>query len=160
MPSRDTVSWNCLLDGYARTGNVVAARALFEQMDYRNVVSWTTLMALYVRLKDYTGCLGLFDIMMQGRDIQPNEAILMSVLTACAHLGRLDRGKWIHSYIRYSGKVKPDMLLSTALLTMYAKCGEMELAKEVFAEMPEKSVRLVELYDHGLWNSRAWRGST
>ncbi|WMV43430.1 hypothetical protein MTR67_036815 [Solanum verrucosum] len=140
MPSRDTVSWNCLLDGYSRTGNVVAAGALFEQMDYRNVVSWTTLMALYVRLKDYTGCLGLFDIMMQGRDIQPNEAILMSVLTACAHLGRLDRGKWIHSYIRYSGKVKPDMLLSTALLTMYAKCGEMELAKEVFAEMPEKSV--------------------
>ncbi|KAM3397053.1 pentatricopeptide repeat-containing protein like [Capsicum galapagoense] len=140
MPSRDIVSWNCLLDGYARTGNVVAARALFEQMDYRNVVSWTTLMALYVRLKDYTGCLALFDIMMQDRDIQPNEAILMSVLTACGHLGRLDRGKWIHSYIRYNGSIKPDVLLSTSLLTMYAKCCEMDLAKEVFAEMPEKSV--------------------
>ncbi|XP_060207536.1 pentatricopeptide repeat-containing protein At3g29230-like [Lycium barbarum] len=140
MPSRDIVSWNCLLDGYAKIGNVVAARALFEQMDYRNVVSWNILMALYVRLKDYTGCLGLFDIMMQGRDIQPNEAILMSVLTACAHLGKLDRGKWIHSYIRYSGRIKPDMLLSTSLLTMYAKCGEMDLAKEVFAGMLEKSV--------------------
>ncbi|CAN4078138.1 unnamed protein product [Withania somnifera] len=140
MPLRDTVSWNCLLDGYARIGNVVAARALFEQMDYQDVVSWTTLMALYVRLKDYKGCLGLFDIMMQGRDIQPNEAILMSVLTACGHLGRLDRGKWIHSYIRYSGRIKPDVLLSTALLTMYAKCGEMDLAKDVFSGMPEKSV--------------------
>ncbi|XP_055821132.1 pentatricopeptide repeat-containing protein At3g29230-like [Solanum dulcamara] len=140
MPSRDTVSWNCLLDGYARTGNVVAARAFFEQMDYRNVVSWTTLMALYVRLKYYTECLGLFDLMMQGRDVQPNEAILMSVLTACGHLGRLDRGKWIHSYIRYSGSINSDMLLSTALLTMYAKCSEIDLAKEVFAGMPEKSV--------------------
>ncbi|PHT30508.1 hypothetical protein CQW23_29895 [Capsicum baccatum] len=95
--SRDIVSWNCLLDGYAKIGNIVAAHALFEQIDYQNVVSWTTLMALYVQLNDYMGCLGLFDIMMQSRDIQPNEEILMNVLTACGHLGRLDQGKWIHS---------------------------------------------------------------
>ncbi|XP_016455915.1 pentatricopeptide repeat-containing protein At2g20540-like [Nicotiana tabacum] len=140
MPLRDIVTWNCLLDGYAKVGNVVAARSLFEQMDYQDVVSWTTLMAVYVRQKDYGECLRLFDRLMQGRDIQPNEAILMSVLTACAHFGKLDLGKWIHSYISYSGRIKPDMLLSTALLTMYAKCGEMDLAKEVFIQMPEKSV--------------------
>ncbi|KAJ7003532.1 hypothetical protein NC653_008684 [Populus alba x Populus x berolinensis] len=36
--------------------------------------------------------------------------------------------------------IKPDMLLSTALLTMYTKCGAMDLAREVFDKMPEKSV--------------------
>ncbi|KAF3640350.1 hypothetical protein FXO38_01808 [Capsicum annuum] len=64
----------------------------------------------------------------------------MSVLTACRHLGRLDRGKWIHSYIRYSERIKPDVLLSISLLKIYAKYGEMDLAKEVFVGMAEKSV--------------------
>nr|GMD77950.1 pentatricopeptide repeat-containing protein At3g29230-like [Ipomoea batatas] len=140
MPSRDIVSWNCLIDGYSQIGDVIAARALFDQMDYRNVVSWNSMMALYVRTKDCNECLRLFDRMMQEGDVKPNEATLMSVLTACAHLGRLDRGEWVHSYIKHTERIKPDVLLSTAVLTMYAKCGAVDLAKRVFDEMPEKSV--------------------
>ena len=49
----------------------------------------------------------------------------MSVLTACANLGSLDRGKWVHSCLKNNG-IEPNVLLSTALLTMYAKCGAME----------------------------------
>ncbi|CAK9173355.1 unnamed protein product [Ilex paraguariensis] len=140
MPVRDVVSWNSLIDGYARIRNIAAAREFFDLMDCRNVVSWNTMLALYVRSKDYCECLRLFDRMMEAADAKPNEATLMSVLTACAHLVRLDLGKWVHSYIKNNRELEPDVLLSTALLTMYAKCGTMDLAEDVFDKMTDKSV--------------------
>ncbi|CAO2837942.1 unnamed protein product [Amaranthus hypochondriacus] len=139
MPQRDVVSWNCLLDGCARVGDVLAARECFNRMPNPNVVSWNTMLALYVRCKKYDECVALFDILIQ-REVQPNEATLVSVLTACGYLCRLDRGKWVHHYIESNKRIKPDVLLSTTLLTMYAKCGDMDTAKFVFDGMSEKSV--------------------
>ncbi|XP_022737169.1 pentatricopeptide repeat-containing protein At2g45350, chloroplastic-like [Durio zibethinus] len=140
MPFRDVVSWNCMIDGYARIENVSEARKLFDRMPARNVVSWNTMLALYVRSKKYvTQALILFDRMMERGEVRPNSASLVSILTACAKLGRLDKGLWVHSFIE-NNKIKCDTLLSTALLTMYAKCGAMDLARDVFNNMPDKNV--------------------
>ncbi|KAJ7952636.1 Pentatricopeptide repeat-containing protein [Quillaja saponaria] len=139
MARRDVVSWTCMIDGHARIGDVLGARELFDRMPSRNVVSWNTILALYVRCKDYSECLGLFDRMVETGDAMPNEATLVSVLTACAKLGRLDKGNWVHSYIKRKG-IEPDMLLSTTLLSMYAKCSAMPLARDVFDKMPVRSV--------------------
>lgn len=138
MPFRDIVSWNSMIDGYAQIRNMKVASELFNRMPYRNVVSWNIILALNVRIRDYEECLRMFDRMMG--EIFPNEATLVSVLTACAHLGRLDIGEWVHSYIKNNRAIEPDVLLSTALLTMYAKCGAMDLARDVFDKMPKRSV--------------------
>ncbi|XP_074303763.1 pentatricopeptide repeat-containing protein At4g18840-like [Silene latifolia] len=140
MPHRDIVSWNSLLDGCAKIGDKLAARECFNRMPKRNVVSWNIMLALYVRCKDYDECLRLFDRMIEDEDIQPNEATLVSVLTACGYLGMLDKGKWVHSYIVSKKRMKPDVLLYTALLTMYTKCGDMDTARSTFDIMPKKSV--------------------
>ncbi|KAL6008288.1 hypothetical protein ACLOJK_033794 [Asimina triloba] len=140
MPVKDVVSWNVLIDGYARIGEVSLASDLFNQMPKRNVVSWNAMLALYSRSKTYRECLRLFDMMMADGETQPNEATLVSVLTACANMGMLDRGKWVHSYIKENKRIEHDVLLLTSLLTMYAKCGDMSSASEIFENMPEKSV--------------------
>ncbi|XP_008788756.3 pentatricopeptide repeat-containing protein At2g44880-like [Phoenix dactylifera] len=141
MPERDVVSWNSMIDGYARTGEVGAAREYFDAVPYKNLVSWNIMLALYTRMKDYQECLKLFDDMLAVEDVKPNEATFVSVLTACANLGRLERGQWVHSLIKdHHIKIKLDVLLSTALVTMYAKCGDTELAREVFDSMEERSV--------------------
>ncbi|GMY26665.1 pentatricopeptide repeat-containing protein At4g18840-like [Fagus crenata] len=135
MNERDLFSWNSMISGYVGIGdmeaakgligNVLVARYFFDQMPLRNVVSWNMMLALYVWSKDYNECLRLFDSMIEGGEAKPNEATLVNVLTACANLGSLDRGKWVHSCLKNNG-IKPDVLLSMALLTMYAKCGAME----------------------------------
>ncbi|KHN21040.1 Pentatricopeptide repeat-containing protein [Glycine soja] len=141
IPERDAVSWNCMIDGCARVGNVSLAVKFFDRMPaaVRNVVSWNSVLALHARVKNYGECLMLFGKMVEGREAVPNEATLVSVLTACANLGKLSMGMWVHSFIR-SNNIKPDVLLLTCLLTMYAKCGAMDLAKGVFDEMPVRSV--------------------
>ncbi|XP_010557495.1 PREDICTED: pentatricopeptide repeat-containing protein At3g29230-like [Tarenaya hassleriana] len=139
MHLRDTFSWNSMIDGYAKAGNVVLAREFFNRNPKRSVGSWNIVLALYVRVKDYVECLRLFEVMLDEGECKPNEASIVSVLTACANLRRLDTGKWIHSYIRSNG-IKPDLLLSTSLLTMYAKCGAVDMARDIFDTMQKRSI--------------------
>ncbi|XP_057420940.1 pentatricopeptide repeat-containing protein At3g29230-like [Lotus japonicus] len=139
MPDRDVVSWNCMIDGCVRVGNVPLALEFFNRMPARNVVSWNSMLALHVRAKSFWECLKMFDEMMESGEAVPNEATLVSVLTACAHLGKLSVGMWVHSFIK-SNNIKVDVLLSTCLLTMYVKCGAMDLARDVFDEMPVRNV--------------------
>ncbi|OWM83192.1 hypothetical protein CDL15_Pgr011874 [Punica granatum] len=139
MPFKNVVSWNCMIDGFARVGNVLMAREFFNQMPTPNLVSWNIMLALYVRSKDYAECLRLFDRMQRGEEgIKPNEATLVSVFTACSNMGDLDKGISVHTYIKNIG-IRPDVLLSTALLTMYIKCGALEPAEEVFDEMLDRN---------------------
>ncbi|XP_062233802.1 pentatricopeptide repeat-containing protein At4g02750-like isoform X1 [Phragmites australis] len=141
MPVRDVVSWNSMLDGYAQAGDVTMSRVVFDGMPRRNIVSWNVILALYAKVKDWHECLRLFDAMMAVAENTPNEKTFVSVLTACGNLGDLERGKWVHGLARERWeRLVPDVLLCTALLTMYAKCGVMETAREIFDSMSEKSV--------------------
>ncbi|KAF6175176.1 hypothetical protein GIB67_022857 [Kingdonia uniflora] len=91
MSVRDIVSWNFKIDGYARIGNIFAAREFFKRMSDRNLRSWNVMLALYVRSKYYGECLRLFDKMIGEGDVKPDEATLVSILIACGSLGVLDR---------------------------------------------------------------------
>ncbi|XP_030533490.1 pentatricopeptide repeat-containing protein At4g18840-like [Rhodamnia argentea] len=139
MPSRDTPSWNCMINGYARIGCFWVALELFNSMPSRNVTSWNTLLDHLVRHEHYGECLSLFDTMLQDRDIKPNKFTLLPVLTACGNLGDIDRGQLVHSYITRTD-FKADVALSTALLTMYAKCGAVDVARNLFDQMPDRNV--------------------
>lgn len=76
---------------------------------------------------------------MQLEEVEPDEIAMLAALSACAHLGALELGEWIHNYIDKHGlsKIVP---LNNALIDMYAKCGKIEKALEVFKNMEHKSV--------------------
>ncbi|KAF8409373.1 hypothetical protein HHK36_005448 [Tetracentron sinense] len=129
----DVVSWNSMLSAYARIGDIGMAKSLFDEMPERNAVSWSALIAGYVQCGLSKEALGVFSN-MQVELIKPNEVTLVSVLSACAHLGALEQGKWVHGYLKSNG-MELSVFLGTSLIEMYAKCGEVELALEVFNEM-------------------------
>ncbi|CAN1344276.1 Pentatricopeptide repeat-containing protein At5g66520 [Linum perenne] len=64
---------------------------------------------------------------MQAAGKKLDKVILTSALSACAQLGALDQGRWIHAHIKRSG-MQIDPILGCALMDMYAKCGDMEEA--------------------------------
>lgn len=76
---------------------------------------------------------------MQMTDVMPDLATMVSVLPACAYLAALKEGTWIHAYIIRRG-FEFDISVSNALIDMYAKCGELGFACQLFDSMSEKNV--------------------
>lgn len=61
------------------------------------------------------------------------------MLAACASLGALDQGIWIHDHVKRNS-ICVDAVLGTALVDMYAKCGRLDMAWKVFEDMKMKEV--------------------
>ncbi|KAL0542107.1 hypothetical protein IC582_022197 [Cucumis melo] len=141
--AKDVVVWTVMVDGYGKVGDIESARVLFDEMPERNVISWSAMMAAYSRVSDFREVLCLFRE-MQKKDIKPNDSVIVSVLTACAHLGAITQGLWMHSYAKRYG-LDANPILATALVDMYSKCGYIESALEVFEGISNK--------DAGAWNA-------
>ncbi|KAJ7965912.1 Pentatricopeptide repeat [Quillaja saponaria] len=139
MEEKNLVTWSTMISGYARIGKLQEARQLFEVMPKRNVVSWNAMIAGYGQNEKYAEAIKLFRQMQQESGLVPNDVTLVSVLSACAHLGALDLGMWIHRSIRRR-RQELDVFLGNALADMYGKCGCILDARRVFDNMREKDV--------------------
>lgn len=141
MSERNVVCWNSMLAGYMRRGNLDGARRTFYEMPERNVVSWSTMISGYAKNGKCKQALNLFD-QMRKAGVELDQVVLLAALTACAELGDLKMGMWIHSYIQdtFVGSNQRVLVsLNNALIHMYASCGMIDEAYEVFRWMPERS---------------------
>lgn len=132
MSQRDVFSWTSLVCGYAKHREMDRACEIFDLMPARNTVSWGVMISGFVGCGRYMEALNLFhDMLSDDHKLKPNEAALVCALSACAHLGALDQGKWIHVYIVKNG-ISESSNISTALIDMYAKCGMLDCASRIF----------------------------
>lgn len=136
--SKDVITWTAMVNGYAKAGEIGLARELFGLMPERNAVSWSTMITTFAQVGMFQDALEVFNE-MQVAGIRPNHAGIVGGLSACGFLGALDQGRWIHTYVKRSG-IELDRVLGTALIDMYAKCGCIDNALQVFEEMPQRDV--------------------
>eukprot|EP01018_Ginkgo_biloba_P031948 Gb_02723 [translate_table: standard] len=129
---------NKLVSIYAKCGNVVDARRVLDQMPKQNAVSWTIIIAAYARHGQGEEALSMF-YQMQQIGIQPSPFTFASVLPACANLSALDQGKEIHEVIIRCG-FQSNVFVGNALVDMYAKCGSLDDARNMFDKMAERDV--------------------
>ncbi|XP_058079879.1 pentatricopeptide repeat-containing protein At3g62890-like [Magnolia sinica] len=156
MPHRDIVSYTALVSAYASCGLVDAARQAFDEMPERNAVSWGAVIAAYSQSGQHVEALALFRDMQRVAGVDPTEATLVSVLSSAAHVSALKEGDWVHRYI-WRNRIPLTASLGTALLTMYAKCGSIVDAMNVFDEMPQRdapawTAMILALATHGQCN--------
>ncbi|KAL1188766.1 Pentatricopeptide repeat-containing protein [Cardamine amara subsp. amara] len=138
MPDRSSGSWSTLLKGYVNSGKLNRAKQLFESMPEKNVVSWTTLINGFSQNGYYESAISTyFELLEKG--MKPNEYTVAAVLSACSKSGALGSGIRIHGYILDNG-IKLDRAIGTALIDMYAKCGEVDCAANVFSNMNHKDI--------------------
>eukprot|EP01018_Ginkgo_biloba_P014303 Gb_06899 [translate_table: standard] len=129
---------NSLVAMYAKCGSVNIALELFHKVSKKNVVSWNAMITGYAQNGHANEALELFH-QMQLADVKPNSVTMVSALSACAHLGDLQQGKQMHTYI-IRGGFESNVFLRTALIDMYAKCGNIKFARELFDTMRERNV--------------------
>ncbi|KAK1394232.1 Chlororespiratory reduction 2 [Heracleum sosnowskyi] len=129
-----------LVDMYARLGCVDDACFVFNEMTERSVVSWSAMIACYVKNGMSLEALELFrEMMVQSDDLLPNSVTMVSVLQACTALAALEQGKLIHAYVLRKG-LDTVLPVTSALVTMYARCGELELGRRIFDQMDRRDV--------------------
>ncbi|KAJ0987747.1 hypothetical protein J5N97_006103 [Dioscorea zingiberensis] len=139
MVEKNFVSWSAMIAGYARSGDLVVARELFDRMPERNVVCWNAMIAGYSQNEKFSEAIELFRQMLQSGSVVPNDVSLVSVLSACSHLGALDMGRWVDGFIKRRA-MELSLFLGNALSDLYAKCGCIADARQVFDRMRERDV--------------------
>ncbi|RYR69280.1 hypothetical protein Ahy_A03g015840 [Arachis hypogaea] len=160
MPEWSVVSMNALISGYALKNIKEAINLLSEMLalglkpseitfaslidackgsqfsNLKSIVRWTAL--IYENTQNDC-CYEAINLYREMRDnsIFPDQATFVSILRTCALLSALQDGKEIHSLIFHTG-FDLDELTSSALIDMYAKCGDVKSVVQVFEEMDTK----------------------
>ncbi|KAF3438173.1 hypothetical protein FNV43_RR20930 [Rhamnella rubrinervis] len=140
----DTYVCNSLINMYAQLGKVEYFKLLFEEMPERDKVSWNVMITGYVRCRRFEDAVNVFWRMGVESNEKPDEATIVSTLSACTALKNLELGREIHDYVRSRLEFTP--IISNALLDImvsgYVNYGELDKARELFERVPTKDVVL------------------
>ncbi|XP_061347396.1 pentatricopeptide repeat-containing protein At2g36730 [Gastrolobium bilobum] len=134
----DVYVGNNLITFYGRCKKILDARKVFDEMPDRTLVSWNSVITACVEnlwLRDGIG----YSVMMRDSGFEPDETTMVLLLSACAELGYLSLGSWVHSQLILRGMVL-SCQLGTALVDMYAKSGSVGYARLVFSRMEKRNV--------------------
>lgn len=149
MPKRNSVSLITMIAGYSKSGDVDSARELFDQMDEKGLLSYNAMMACYAQNSKPKEALELFnDMLKPDISVHPDKITLTSVISACSQLGDLEHWCCIESHINDLGIVLDDHL-ATALIDLYAKCGSIGKANELFHGLRKRDLVAYSAMIHG-----------
>ncbi|CAN1158837.1 Pentatricopeptide repeat-containing protein At3g29230 [Linum perenne] len=137
MPEKNVISWTSMISAYSDSGDFKTARQVFDEMPLRNVVSWNAMISSYINHKKFEEALDLF-LQMQSEGFLPDGYTFVSILIACSKLGDLEFGKYVHYLIRDWSKLQ--VVVGTALVEMYAQCGDVDRSFSIFTKIRGKDV--------------------
>ncbi|PON68859.1 DYW domain containing protein [Parasponia andersonii] len=131
---------NTLMDAYAKCSELRLSRKVFDGMSQKDVVSWNSMIAFYAQSGYSAEALEVFYTMMKDGNISYNVVTLSALLLATAHSGTLRIGKCIHNQV-LKRRLEENVVVSTAMIDMYCKCGRVDMARNTFDCMKEKNVK-------------------
>ena len=139
----DVALSNTLINMYGKCGALAEAGCVFCSLSERTVVSWRALLSAYVDHGDGEKALQLYLQMgAEGVEIL-GELTFVLALQACILLAGEDGGRFsmshivgqaLHADVCKHG-LTTSVLISTSLLTMYAKCGDIAELEHFFSAM-------------------------
>ncbi|XP_062203503.1 pentatricopeptide repeat-containing protein At5g43790-like [Phragmites australis] len=152
---RDRVLGAALLDVFARCGRIASCRRVFDRIAHPDLPAWNALLSAYARWARDLSCadsagvvLDLFTRLMSSA-VSPNEITLVAVISSCGEVGALGHGVWAHAYV-LKRRLAVNCFVATVLVEMYARCGRLDLAEQVFASVADRDTRCYNAMLHGL----------
>ncbi|KFK26721.1 hypothetical protein AALP_AA8G284300 [Arabis alpina] len=132
---------NLIIESLMKTGEYGLANKVVRRACDRNVITWNLMIGGYVRNVQYEEALKTLRDMLSFSDIKPNKFTFSSALAACARLGNLHHAKWVHSLMLNAG-IELNPILCSALVDVFAKCGDIETSREIFYSVKRNDVSI------------------
>ncbi|XP_020107573.1 pentatricopeptide repeat-containing protein At5g50990 [Ananas comosus] len=146
----DVMKWNTdpffgnlLIMGVLKKREFENAYRVFKEMPVRDLISWNSMIVGSVKSLRYREAMSLFNKMIH-LGFEPDGFSFSSVLSACARVGAGSYGEWVHQLMVDKG-METNYIIASALVDMYAKCGNIEMAKTIFNSILRTHV--------SIWNS-------
>ncbi|KAG6637979.1 pentatricopeptide repeat-containing protein At5g03800 [Carya illinoinensis] len=135
-----------LLDMCTKCGRMADAKKMFSRwpLDRESSMIRTSMICGYARNGWLDEAISLFNISQSGGTMVVDEVASTSVLSLCGTIGCHHTGKQMHSHVLKSGFLS-DLRVGNAMISMYAKCWNLDDAIRIFNDMPR--------HDTVSWNS-------
>ncbi|XWS76079.1 hypothetical protein CRYUN_Cryun01aG0146400 [Craigia yunnanensis] len=141
----EQVSGTAVIGMYAKCGALSYARALFDQIDSRDIISWNAMIASYGVHGNGKEALSLF-LQMTNTNLKPDHATFAALLSALGHSGLMDEGLVEEAYkLMDSMNNEPGAAVWGALLS-----GCYNHGKSSVGEMAAKKVLELNPHDLGI----------
>lgn len=137
-PSLDVFVGSTLIDMYAKFGHLETAKRVFSNLPERNTVSWTSLIGGFAQFEFEEEALVLFD-QMRKVAVASDQFTVATILGVCSSRKYTCFGTQLHAH---SIKIGLDYAIpvSNALVIMYFKCDNSQMANHVFRHMPLRDI--------------------
>ncbi|KAJ7963021.1 Pentatricopeptide repeat-containing protein [Quillaja saponaria] len=132
-----------LVNLYSVCNSLHSAHLLFDRIPKRNLFLWNVLIRGYAWNGPYEIAISLYYQMLE-YGLVPDNFTYPFVLKACSALSAIGAGRDIHENVKRTGW-EIDVFVGAALIDMYAKCGCVADARQVFDK--------IVFRDAVLWNS-------
>ncbi|KAI3980779.1 hypothetical protein MKX01_025344 [Papaver californicum] len=121
---------------YSRCGHIGYSCKLFDGMERKNVISWTAMVDSYFKNRCLDEAIAVFRAMQLSKQ-RPDPIAVSRILSVCGELGAAKFGREIHGHV-LRREFESNPFVSTDIVKMYGKCGDIEKAKRVFDMNPYK----------------------
>ncbi|CAN6445233.1 unnamed protein product [Victoria cruziana] len=141
----DAFAESALIDMYAKSGNLVFARGVFELMHEKNVVSWNSMISAYGTHGHADSAISLFHKMLEA-GIHPDHITFLTIIAACSHAGLVDEGFHFFNCMSKDYGIMARMEHYACMVDLLGRAGDLGKALSIVRSMPFKP-------DSGIWGA-------
>ncbi|XP_062175326.1 pentatricopeptide repeat-containing protein At5g04780, mitochondrial-like [Alnus glutinosa] len=124
-----------LIDMYAKCGCIREANVVFQGVEEGSIVLWNAMISGFARHAHSLEAMVLFEKMQQ-MGMYPNEVTYIAVLSACSHMGLVEKGrKYFHLMIR-EHRVLPNVFHYSCMVDIFGRAGLICEAYDLIEKMP------------------------
>ena len=126
---------NALVDMYAKCGDIVKARRIFDKIDCKDSISWNSMLTGYIRHGLIAEALHTFHSMVHdGMELDS-----VAVSTILANVSSFEVAVQIHGWIVRRG-MEWDFSIANSLIAVYSNGRKLDRARWLFDHMPKKDI--------------------
>ncbi|XWS76743.1 hypothetical protein CRYUN_Cryun01aG0204000 [Craigia yunnanensis] len=154
----DRVLGSQLVNIYVTFGCLQDALVVFDKLPQRSNLAWNGILRGFLDVGRFSKAIEIYQLMVS-QGLIPDNFTYPLVLRACTELNDLEEGKKIRDFILWNEShydIKCNVYVECAMIDMFAKCGSLSEAQQIFEGIREKDLACWSALICGNMQSGEW----